>query len=132
MKSILSLFSGRKDAIIEELKAQLEKANLKIDKYEAANASLGKTIKAVEEQRRELTEELQRVAANRDRMFEKIKQMRIELAEIRHHEKRLMKVRESLLREYNELEAKYLELEARSAKRGSNGRFIKRDKKTDK
>lgn len=101
MKNIFSLFSCRKNAIIEELNKKLATALQKNEELTAINEKLGKVLKATEAERRGLAEE---VSA---------------LTELRH----------AMAIANKELRAKVKEFEAKQPKRGANGRFVKRDER---
>lgn len=114
MKNILSIFSCKKNKIIEELNRELAKANAKIAALETANKELkrvndqlGTALKAAEKERIELAQALETEQIGRERTWATLGKVRKELGDVR---------------------AKLREAEAKNPKRAKNGRFAKKEK----
>lgn len=107
MKNILSIFSSKKNKIIEELNKELAKANAKIAELETANKEykrvnnqLGTALKVAEAARTELKTRLEASVEGRRKAYATIFTLRKEIKE----------------------------LDKKVQKRGKNGRFIKKNK----
>lgn len=114
MKNILSIFSSKKNKIIEELNKELAKANAKIAELETANKEykrvnnqLGTALKTAESERIGLAQALEAEQMGRERTWATLGKVRKELGDVR---------------------AKLREAEAKNPKRSKNGRFIKKNK----
>lgn len=114
MSNILSIFSCKKNKIIEELNKELAKANAKIAELETANKELkrinnqlGTGLKASDKERFELAQALQVEQIGRERTWATLGKVRRELSDVR---------------------AKLREAEAKNPKRSKNGRFAKKEK----
>lgn len=114
MKNFFSIFSCKKNKIIEELNKKLEEANAKIaelkttnEEYKRVNNQLGTALKAAESERIELAQALDAEQKGRERTWATLGKVRRELSDVR---------------------AKLREAEAKNPKRSKNGRFAKKTK----
>lgn len=116
---IFDFFTPRKNKIIAEL-------NRKLTKVEGKYRSVSEALRKSEAERSDALLKVKVAETAKADAVEKLGAVRAELTQVKRHEAQLEKVRLDLLREYNELKAKYDALKVNGSEREKNGRFAKK------